>query len=352
MDLSRFSPLGFAAGLFSDAINPNVDLIPGFGPNETNRRMAKAGAEVTQANSDPNAVFGNPDLGGFNPASNQDTERQASLQRAAQRADEQSYYSDQIDSLNRLLGSLNTQKDTGLNSLRNSFTSQKERFDNQRIKAMQGYDEQNLQNQKGKLQGVEQVDSFANDSMRNLDRILRGANAGNSSVARELLPYLVSKSAGQRRQGVFNAAGENERAIVSARGDAEDQFNIGAEDLENQRKNAEQTFLQQIMSKQNEIETERANAEIARSQASGLGYAQARAAAQGSRDSVNSRMAQLEQLFGQYQPTFNAKEVNVRTPELSRFTVDRAQIASEGQGTPAESSFYLSQLRRKNEERQ
>jgi len=263
-------------------------------------------------------------------------------------ADERAYYDDQINALNQLLGITDTQKNTGLTRLNESFAQQQARLNEQKDKTMQGYDQQSLTNSQDKQRGVENVDQFANNSYNSLQRLLQGGNAGNSSVGRELMPYLVSKAAGTRRQGVFDTAGKNEQSIVSARGDAQDQYQYSAEDLGNQRKNQEQSFLEGILNKQNDLTSQRRALEIQKAQANGSGYEAARAAGQASQGSINDRMAQLNALFGQYAPTFTTRAVNTKTPELGKFTVDPGQIKADS-NLPAESSYYLSQLKKKQE---
>lgn len=266
----------------------------------------------------------------------------------ASTADEQAYYDDQINALNKLLGVVKAQRDSGLSRLNASFGDQNKRLGEQQTKTMAGYDQQSLQNAQDKQHGVESVDQFANNSYNSLQGLLRGANAGNSSVARELVPYLISKGAGTRRAGVFDQAGRNDQNIASARGDAQDQFKYSFEDLANQRKDQEQQFREGILNKESDLLDQRRALEIARAQADGTGYEQARQAAAASQAGIEDRQNQLAALFGQFKPTFNARAMNLKTPELGQFTVDPAQISAD-QNLPSESSYYLTQLKRKQQ---
>jgi len=263
-------------------------------------------------------------------------------------ADTRAYYDEQINNLNSLLGLTNTQRDAGLANLQGSFDQQTQRQNDQRTKTMNGYDAQSVQSGQDKQRGVEQVDQFANNSYNSLQRLLQGGNAGNSSVGRELIPYLISKGAGQRRQGVFDQAGKNDQAIASARGDATDQYNMAAEDLGNQRKSQEQTFREGILNKQNELDSQKRTLQMQSAQASGAGYNAARAAGEASQNSINDRMGQLNALFGQYKPTFTSRAMNLTTPSLGQYTVDPAQI-NANQNLPSESRYYLPQLKKKQE---
>lgn len=261
-------------------------------------------------------------------------------------ANERALYDDQIAALNSLLGMTNTQMNSGLGRLNSSFNSQSQRLADQKAKTFAGYDQQGVENAQDKQKGVESVDSFANNSFNSLQRLLQGSNAGSSSVARELVPYLVSKSAGTRRQGVFDQAGKNDQAIATARGDAEDQFRFSEEDLGNQRKSQEQQFREGVLNKQNELLNQRRSLEIQKAQANGAGYEAARAAGAASQAGIASRQAQLSGLFSQFNPTFNARALNLQTPELGKFNIDPAQINSD-QSMPSESRYYMSQIKKK-----
>ena len=207
-----------------------------------------------------------------------------------------------------------------------------------KTKARLGYDEQAVQNNKDKLGGFNQVEDYANNAYKSLQRLLLGGNAGNSSVGRELMPYLVSKSAGSKRQGVVEPDGANEQSITKARGNAEDEFNLSQQDLGNQRKAKEQSFLESIMQRQNDLTGQKRDLEVKRAMANGQGYAQARAAGDASQASINSRMGELANLFGTYKPTYNARAMNLKAPELSQFTVDKAVNINSDRSLPTESS--------------
>lgn len=263
--------------------------------------------------------------------------------------DEQAAYDDQISAIERLLGYTNTQKDSGLATLNDRYNSEKRTLDTQRTRAMNDYAAKDTQNTQDREKGMGEVDSFANSSYSNLQRLLQGSNAGSSSVARELMPYLVSRAATTRRTGVVDTAGKNAQSIASARDDAEYQYGQNAQELENQKKANEQSFIEQIYGKQNDLQSQMKDLQIKRQMATGQGYAQARSAGDAAQASINERQAALASLFGQYKPTFTARAMSTKSPELSQFTVDKAAINSSNPNLPAESSFYQTQLKKKQE---
>lgn len=263
--------------------------------------------------------------------------------------DEQVAYDDQISALERLLGYTNTRRDAGLASMTDRFNSEKRTLDDQYARAQDGYRVKETENAQAKERGLGEVDSFANSSYKNLQRLLQGGNAGSSSVARELMPYLVSKAATTRRTGVFDTSGQNARNIDMAKDDAEYQYGTNSQDLENSRKSSEQSFRENILNKQNELGGSMRDLQIKRQMANGQGYAQARAAGDAAQAGITDRQNQLASLFGQYKPTFTAKAMNTKTPDLGQYTVDKASINSSNSNLPAESSYYQTMLKKKQE---
>jgi hypothetical protein len=230
-------------------------------------------------------------------------------------AGEQAAYDDQINTLNQLLGTVANQQTNGIANLQN-----------QEDTAMRGYADQKTANDKSRQSGIDTVNQGANSSYNSIQRLLQGANAGNSSVGRELAPYLISKVAGQQRAGVVDTAGANQKSIEDAQNNATASF-------ENNKK----SFLAQLLEQEQGLQGQLSAAQVAKQVANGSGYQAASAAAAGTRASQQATTNQINSLLGQYTPT-------APTPALSTYQVDNAQVNSQNQGLPAESSLYLSQL--------
>lgn len=260
--------------------------------------------------------------------------------------DAQAYYQDQIDSLNRLLGATGGRLDTSLGILGANYNAQNTDLSNQRKKAMGLYDAQSLQNSKDKQSGLEQVDAFANNSYNSLMRLLGGAGAGNSSVARTLMPSLVSKAGSTRRTGVFNTAGENEMNIDTARTDAENQYTNELTALDEWKKAQEKSMRQETEEKNLDLLQQIQDAQFLRAQAGGGGYAEAKAAGANTASKISNTQAALDALFGAYNPTYTPKAINLTTPELSKYTVDPATIKTDA-SMPSDTSYYGGMLKKK-----
>lgn len=241
---------------------------------------------------------------------------------------------DQIDSLNRLLGYYGTQKQAGLENIQSSASKAKS-------DAARAFEEQRLSNQKARVAGLDEVGQFANKSYENLNRLLQGAKAGRSSVAQELVPYLISKGASARRTGVVNTAGENAQAIQKAQNESD-------YSLEEQRKQNESDFLRSILEKENEMLSSKQQLETQANMIKGGSYAQAKALGTPTQIAIDDRMNQLKNLFSAYKPSYTV----AKAPDLSTYTMDKSTISQSGEATPTSSSLYYQQLKKKLEENQ
>jgi hypothetical protein len=246
----------------------------------------------------------------------------------------------QLDQISRLLGILGTQEKEGISAIDKGYNSQKSRLTEQQTKAMSGYKDQFLKNDQDRQKGVNQVDDFAYNSYNALQNLLRGSNAGVSSVARQVVPQVVSKGAGTRRQGVFDTAGENTKQITVAQKDAEDQFRLGFEELGNQRNDQTKNLRQGIQQQAMDLEAQKLMLE-----------ADAGRATDGTSRSLDARAKTLMSLFGKYAPSYTAKAMNLKTPELGQFQVDPAAIRQD-QGIAAENRAYLPGLEKRREREQ
>ena len=321
-------------------------ITPGTGWGET-AAMASRGTTNLQAVPTslqaPDTGSGDQRFGGtnvlgavsstYNQSQPQNTYDPAAAAAAAQRAESQK----QIDAINRMLGLTNTSRQAGLKELQTGYNDRKASLASDQARTNQGYKDQTLQNEQARTRGYEQVDNFANTSQSNLQRIFQGANAGNSSVARLLAPHLVGKAAGSRRLGVTQTAGENAQGIAGAQEDANWQYKEAYADAERERKAQEKSFLRGIAEQESDLLTKRQSFE----QDAGIANADTQA-------QIDKRFATLTSLFGKYAPTYSAKRMDFKKPELSKYAVDPAQLQLNN-NLPAETRYYGTQLKKKQE---
>lgn len=190
-------------------------------------------------------------------------------------ADEAAYWQNQIDAINRLLGTYQPKLDQGLEDIGANYGMQKTNLANEKLKTMNTYNSQLTQNAQDKQAGVEGVDNFVNTSFKNLMRLLGGAGAGNSSVARTVVPTLVSQAGSTRRQGVFKTAGENERDINSAITDAENDYQNEGVNIEDWRNAQEKSLREGVTNSLLELLGKKSTYETQKASATGANYQQA-----------------------------------------------------------------------------
>lgn len=244
----------------------------------------------------------------------------------------------QISQINSLLGVLNSQEASGLSNIQKGYDENKRRLTEDQTLANQGYQDQFNQNAKYKQRGLEQVGDFANNTYNSLQRLLQGAGAGVSSVAKYVVPGLVSKGASERRTNVFDTTGENQRSIDNAKRDSEIQFARSFSDLDTQKQGNEQNFRASIGQQRADLLAKLLGLQ------QDAGYATA-----GTQTELDQKLAQLNSLFGGYNPSYNTKAVNLRNPELAQYQVDPAKIGLS-QDQASSYNYYNPLLRKKQQQ--
>lgn len=336
--------------------NPGVDSInrtnPGFipTPNPVYAPQPSSGGGYLPNNTTQDTSGGGGSY--YDPVA--DAQRQeaarVAAEEAAARADESAYWNDQISGLQRLLGSVGTQRDQGLTRLTDTFNRAKSGIDADEQRAMRNYGNKRTETFGARESNLIQNDNFANNTFNSLQRILGAAGAGVSSAARELAPYLVSKNATSRRTGIMNTAGRNLRDIDLAEGDAKSQFAMSRDDLSFQKNTQEEDFLRGISQSEIDLNERLADAATKKAMAEGGDYRSAQAARSGFTNVISDRQNQLDSLFNRYRnPSLSAKAVQVQNPELAQYTVDKQRI-NVNNGGPIETGAYLPFLNKRKEE--
>jgi hypothetical protein len=246
----------------------------------------------------------------------------------------------QIDGINRLLGTYAPEQQSGNQDIDRNYNEQGRRLGEQRTSANVGYDDQRTEAEAGRTRGYEQVDNYANNSANSLNRIFQGANAGNSSVARQLAPSLVGKASDSRRLDVTQTANQNFSGVKKAREEANSGFDYANQELEDNRGYAKQDLEKGI----NQAETGQFNQRMALEQQLGQDTS-------GSQREIDTRTSRLQQLFGagRFTPGYQARGVAPKAVNLNDYNVDPTQIQSGGNPQQAGGNFYANQLKKRDE---
>jgi hypothetical protein len=246
-------------------------------------------------------------------------------------------YQSQIDQINQLLGTYDAKKAQGIGSIETGWKTNRDDLKLNEARAYRDYDKNKVDNDKSRQKGIEDVDSFVNTSYGNLQRVLQRGNAGNSSVGKFLVPQLVSQAGGQRRQGVFETAGENEANIATARKDAEQDYGRAYSRLDTEKQSQIGDFLTGL----NQSKADLLSQKLSYEQQAGQDTA-------GTQAALNARMSELSSLFGKYTPKYTQQNVTANKVNLGKYQVDPAQLKLD-QNLPAESRYYSPQIKKKQE---
>ena len=349
---SILSPSSPTSQTINAGLNPNIDLLPGIGLNEG---MRTAGQQVTELNEDPNPEFGTDEqpsdstafdfggllggLGGGGGAANGFS------------ASDRAYFDDQIADLNRQKARTESGLNDGLTNLGDSFNRNVSQQNEKQSRALRGFGIQRDDTIRSKDSALDRVNTNARTLSDSLRRRIGMASGSDSSAFNITAPGAVAREASGERTDVLGSYGRNERNLDIAEEDTKSDFETLLADLAAQRQTSESGLRAGILEQQNSIDTGLADASRQRAVAMGGGYNEARAASRPFQDGISARESQLDQLFSRFRTPFNVKEVNVQTPQLSDYLVDRTAINSNRQaGTNDPTAPFGNNLREDEEQ--
>lgn len=254
--------------------------------------------------------------------------------------------------LRSLLARTGTTLNQGLSSLGDDYNRNVSGANTQRSRALENYGIQREDSARGKQEAIGKVDTNArtlNDSLR---RILGMASGSNSSAYQLAAPNAVARQASQQRSGVLGDYAENDRDVTLAENRAKSDFEQLLEDLARQRNQREQELRSGVLESESDIQSKLATIAGQRAAARGGGVGAIRAAQQPFQNEINNRQSQLDSLFEKFRsPMLTPKAVNVQTPQLRDYMVDRATIGQDGtQGQYEPYSNFLRQQRDEEEQ--
>lgn len=237
---------------------------------------------------------------------------------------------DQTSNLQRLLGSLGTQKQQGLQKLSDSYNNEKQAGELQ-------YEQQVKDNTRQKLSAFNKVDANARTAYNSLKRLLGLSGGPNQSALKFAAPDAIARVASQERGDQVENYALNDRNIENAK-------TSFLQDLLNKKNERESDFLKGIMSQEQSINSDLGDIAAQRAQVNGGNYEAIRAARSPFQNVINQRQSDIDNLFNQYNTPFNA---NKQLATLNQFNVDKAAVnANQAQGQ-ADYSPYQQPLRKK-----
>jgi hypothetical protein len=260
------------------------------------------------------------------------------------------YWNDNIGSLQRLLDSSNTQRGQGIENINNSFNRNLDSINGQESRTLRDYGIKEQDTQTARQDNLQKIGSQARQGNEGLQRLFQLSGAGVSSASQMVAPNAVARDASGKRASTLNTFGKNMRDIDTARTDAKEQFSSSRTDLESQKRQKEQSFIEGILNLQNDLNSKLSNAVTQRGIAQGgtySGLAGARAQYDGA---IRDNQGKIDGLFNQYRdPAFSVRQVQAKVPNLAQYTADPTAIglAEQNPGIAEELLPYLPGLKEK-----
>lgn len=237
---------------------------------------------------------------------------------------------DQTSNLQRLLGSLGTQKQQGLQKLSDSYNTEKLAGENK-------YGQQVEDNTRQKKDAFNKVDTNARTAYNSLKRLLGMSGGANQSALKFAAPDAIARVASRERNDQVENYALNDRNIENAKV-------AFLKDLDTKKKEREDSFLRGILGQTQSINSDLGDIAAQRAQVNGGNYEAIRAARAPFQNEINQRQSEIDNLFNQYNTPFNA---NAQLATLNQFNVDKAAINANRSQGQSDYSPYQQPLRKK-----
>lgn len=250
------------------------------------------------------------------------------------------YLDDQQSRLERQKGYADTTERDGLTQLTDEYNKSLSGANSSRSRALEDFETKRGDTQRQQGSALRRIDTNAMTLADSLRRRLGMASGANSSAYQIAAPGAVARQAGQQRTGVMEDYGTNWRNLDTSQKRAEDDFKSLLEDLALQKSTRERDFKSSMLSKRNEIDNSLSEVARQRALVRGGGYNQVRSAMSPYANAIDSREAEIQGLFSKYRTPYSVKEVNVQTPDLKQYMVDRTAINAANKQGPSDYSPY------------
>lgn len=249
---------------------------------------------------------------------------------AQDKADEQAYWQDQMDSADQQIGRLNTQLTVGDQNIDKSYQSAYDRLVGDKEVTTRDYNTKRGQTVEDNVTAKGNINASVRNRNTGLQRLLGSKGAGNSSAAQILAPYAAAKEGSAQRNQVNTAYGRNIGGLDTAYGDYEKDWLDSSNDLGTQRETQKQTLRSGVNTSEAKLQEEKANAAVQKAQAGGQNYMQARGARAPYMARISSLIQQIDSLGAN--PALQARAATYKAPELAQYTYDKYAAPSVGSG--------------------
>lgn len=260
------------------------------------------------------------------------------------------YLNDQEARLRGQHSSADRALQSGLTQLGDSYNKEVSGANLKQSRALEDFNTKRIDTTKAKDTALGRVDTNARTLADSLRRRIGMASGSDSSAYQLTAPGAVARNASKDRTGVVENHGTNFRNLDTAETRVKDDFTSLLQDLEAQRKTRESDFRAGILEKKNSIDGSLAEVARQRAMLLGGGYNQVQSAMAPYTSAIDGRQAEIDSLFDRYRTPYTVRNVDVRTPDLQNYLVDKAQINANNQSGYDESNPYTSFLKPKEDQ--
>ena len=353
-DAAQHDALDGTKAAFSDNFKRSLSSAAATAPNSLLQKQIAQDSYFTNLRSpnkyntnpiDQNSIYNNTDGTGGGTGGTGGTGGGTSYNPA-----DIAYLDDQRGRLEGQHRSADTALTNGLTQLQDSYDKEVGGANSRRAQALQDLNTKRKDTTRAKDSALNRVNENARTLAEGLRRRIGMASGSGSSAFQITAPGAVSRDATEDRTGVLENFGVNFRDLATTEQRQKTQFEELLSDLEAQRKTRESDFRSGILEKKNQIDT--SLSEVARQKALALGggYNQARTAMAPYAGAIDSRQAEIDNLFNKFRTPFTQKAVDTTAPTLRDYMVDRANIKAGQPGPQDPTAPYKDPFGIKKEE--
>ena len=263
-------------------------------------------------------------------------------------ADERAYLDANEGVIRGYLGELQGGLEQGRTGLSDSYNRELGNANEDRGRTERDFNVKEQGLERGRQNAIGAVDSNARTLSNSVRRILGMASGSGSSAYQLAAPDAVARKASGERTNVMENFGQNFMNLDTARKDSESDFDRYLRDLDIQRNDRSRDLEGGIESQRGSLLQQLA--EVQGKRAQGGGYEAIRAAQAPSLQAAQASRQAGQGLFDKFRtPQNSVRAVDVKTPSLSNYIVDRAAVnANRGSSNLAYSPY---QVRKKEEDK-
>lgn len=249
---------------------------------------------------------------------------------AADIADEQAYWQDQIANADQQLARFPQQEAVLRQNAEGAYRSAYDRLVGDKNTTERDYNTKRGQTVEDNIVAKNEINTSVRNRNTGLQRLLGSRGAGNSSAAQILAPFAAAQEGNKQRGAVQKTYGRNIQGLDTAWGDYQKDWDESAGDLAVQRDNSIQQGVAGLRQSEAGLIEAKGNAAVQKAMAGGANYTQARMQRVPYTQRIQELIGQIDAAGGV--KNFTPKTVAYKAPELGAYTYDRygAPVAGSG----------------------